>query len=131
MGEWHAPGGTAGAACSSRGPAPSCSRRPSPAAGVSGYVSASYYRQMEGTKWVTNLLLTCSVFCAPLFVMFAINNTVAIVYGVSGRAGRPGWPAGSPCAAWRSEAARHNTAQRGAARRDGTAQRAARRVTAP
>ncbi len=55
-------------------------------AGISGYVSASYYRQFEGTKWVTNLLLTCSVFCGPLLGMFAINNTVAIVYGVS-RAG--------------------------------------------
>lgn len=38
---------------------------------------------MEGGKWVTNLLLTCSVFCGPLLFMFAINNTVAIVYGVS------------------------------------------------
>ena len=53
-------------------------------AGIAGYVSASYYRQFEGHKWVTNLLLTCSVFCGPLLAMFAINNTVAIVYGVSG-----------------------------------------------
>jgi hypothetical protein len=51
--------------------------------GISGYVSASYYRQFEGAKWVTNLLLTCSAFCGPLLGMFAINNTVAIVYGVS------------------------------------------------
>ncbi|GAB4814909.1 hypothetical protein N2152v2_001955 [Parachlorella kessleri] len=50
-------------------------------AGIAGYVSASYYRQFEGHKWVTNLLLTCSVFCGPLLAMFAINNTVAIVYG--------------------------------------------------
>ena len=52
-----------------------------PPPGNAGYYSASYYRQMEGQKWVSNLLLTCFVFCGPLFVVFSINNTVAIVYG--------------------------------------------------
>ncbi|KFM26763.1 Putative phagocytic receptor 1b [Auxenochlorella protothecoides] len=50
-------------------------------AGISGYTSASYYRQMEGTKWVGNLLLTSSIFCGPLFAIFCVNNTVAIAYG--------------------------------------------------
>lgn len=48
--------------------------------GVAGYVSASYYRQMEGQKWVGNLLLTAVLFCGPLFAVFCLNNTVAIFY---------------------------------------------------
>lgn len=51
-------------------------------AGTAGYTSASYYRQMEGTKWVGNLLLTCLVFCGPLFLVFCFNNSVAWAYGV-------------------------------------------------
>ncbi|KAG0565350.1 hypothetical protein M758_8G179500 [Ceratodon purpureus] len=49
-------------------------------AGVSGYVSAHLYRQMGGEAWVRNLLLTGSLFSGPLFVVFCINNTVAIGY---------------------------------------------------
>jgi hypothetical protein len=52
-------------------------------AGVAGYTSAAYYRQMEGTKWVGNLMLTCVVFCGPLFLVFCFNNSVAWAYGVS------------------------------------------------
>jgi hypothetical protein len=36
---------------------------------------------MEGTKWVSNLLLTCIIYCGPLFLAFCFNNTVAWVYG--------------------------------------------------
>ena len=50
-------------------------------AGTAGYTSASYYRQMEGSKWVGNLLLTCIVFCGPLFLVFCFNNSVAWGYG--------------------------------------------------
>ena len=39
--------------------------------------------QMEGAAWVRNILLTCVVFCCPLFLMFCINNTIAITYRVS------------------------------------------------
>eukprot|EP00887_Chlorella_sp_A99_P003316 scaffold26.g3316.t1 len=49
-------------------------------AGISGYISASYYRQMEGSKWVSNLLLTSFIFCGPLAAVFAVNNTMAIAY---------------------------------------------------
>lgn len=49
-------------------------------AGISGYMSASYYRQMEGSKWVSNLLLTAFIFFGPLASIFAINNTTAIIY---------------------------------------------------
>eukprot|EP00891_Asterochloris_glomerata_P007011 jgi/Astpho2/7011/Aster-01865 len=49
-------------------------------ASISGYMAASYYRQMEGQDWVRNILLTCVVFCGPLFLMFCFNNTVAWIY---------------------------------------------------
>lgn len=50
---------------------------------ISGFVAAKYYRQMEGESWVRNILLTCFVFCGPLFFAFCILNTVAISYRVS------------------------------------------------
>jgi transmembrane 9 superfamily protein 1 len=50
-------------------------------AGTAGYTSASYFKQFEGRKWLRNLLLTVTVFCGPLSIVFAINNTVAIAYG--------------------------------------------------
>ena len=53
-------------------------------AGISGYVACSYYRQMEGGSWVRNVLATSFTFCAPLFLVFCFNNTVAIVYRVCG-----------------------------------------------
>lgn len=52
-------------------------------AGIAGYTAGTYYKQMEGTAWVRNILLTSVVFCGPLFLMFCVNNTVAIVYRVS------------------------------------------------
>lgn len=51
-------------------------------AAVAGYVSASYYRQMQGTLWARNILLTCVIFAGPLFCTFCFNNTIAIVYEV-------------------------------------------------
>jgi transmembrane 9 superfamily protein 1 len=70
-------------------PPPTPTPPPPLPAGIAGYTSASYYRQMEGTKWVSNLLLTCFVFCGPLFLAFSINNTVAWMYGVSDVARSP------------------------------------------
>ncbi|KAK3255051.1 Transmembrane 9 super member 2 [Cymbomonas tetramitiformis] len=49
-------------------------------AGIAGYTAASNYRQMGGTQWVANVLLTCCLFCGPFFVTFCFLNTVAIVY---------------------------------------------------
>eukprot|EP00958_Prasinococcus_capsulatus_P021372 scaffold2900_cov330-Prasinococcus_capsulatus_cf.AAC.5 len=49
-------------------------------AGISGYVSSSYYKQMEGKDWVRNILVTCVTFCGPLFLVFCFENTVAIAY---------------------------------------------------
>ena len=53
-------------------------------AAVAGYVAASYYKQMQGTLWVRNILLTCVIFAGPLFCTFCFNNTLAIVYEVRG-----------------------------------------------
>lgn len=55
-------------------------------AGISGHTSASYYRQMEGTKWVGNLMSTCIIFCGPLILIFCFNNSVAWAYRVGGAA---------------------------------------------
>lgn len=51
-------------------------------AGISGYIAASLYRQMEGKSWVRNILLTCFIYCGPFFLMFCFANTIAIVYRV-------------------------------------------------
>eukprot|EP00243_Klebsormidium_subtile_P001828 TRINITY_DN1341_c0_g1_i1.p1 TRINITY_DN1341_c0_g1~~TRINITY_DN1341_c0_g1_i1.p1 ORF type:complete len:603 (-),score=198.88 TRINITY_DN1341_c0_g1_i1:363-2171(-) len=45
--------------------------------GVAGYVSASYYKQLEGTAWVRNIILTGCLFCGPLFLTFCFLNSVA------------------------------------------------------
>jgi len=50
-------------------------------AGVAGYTSSSNYKQMGGGEnWVRNVLMTCSLFCGPMFVCFCFLNTVAIAY---------------------------------------------------
>jgi hypothetical protein len=49
--------------------------------GIAGYSASSYYRQMEGTNWVRNVLTTCFVYCGPFFLVFCFNNTVAWIYG--------------------------------------------------
>ena len=48
--------------------------------GIAGYVSASNYKQMGGEKWVRNVLLTASLYCLPMFLVFCFLNTVAIAY---------------------------------------------------
>lgn len=49
---------------------------------IAGFVASSYYRQMDGTAWVHNILMTCFIYCGPFFLMFMFLNTVAIVYRV-------------------------------------------------
>ncbi|GAQ91025.1 transmembrane 9 superfamily [Klebsormidium nitens] len=46
-------------------------------AGISGYVSAGFYKQMGGTKWAQNLLMAGALFTLPLFLTFCFNNSVA------------------------------------------------------
>lgn len=51
--------------------------------GVSGFVSQKYYLQFGGDKWVYNVLLTVVLFAFPVFVVWALNNTIAIAYSSS------------------------------------------------
>ncbi|XP_069044171.1 transmembrane 9 superfamily member 1 [Lepisosteus oculatus] len=43
---------------------------------VSGFVSSHFYRQIEGQRWVWNIILTSSLFSAPLFLTWSVVNTV-------------------------------------------------------
>jgi hypothetical protein len=52
-------------------------------ASVAGYVATKMYVQMGGTRWALNSILSSTVFAGPLFLVFCINNTVAISYGSS------------------------------------------------
>lgn len=50
-------------------------------AGIGGYVSGKYYKQFGGTNWVWNTILCAVLFPGPLFIMFAILNTIAFSHG--------------------------------------------------
>ncbi|KAK7881602.1 hypothetical protein WMY93_030011 [Mugilogobius chulae] len=43
---------------------------------VSGYVSCSFYTQINGQRWVWNIILTSSLFSAPLFLTWSVVNSV-------------------------------------------------------
>lgn len=45
--------------------------------GVSGFVSARLYRQLNGKKWTWNVVTAALVFPAPLTMVFAFLNSVA------------------------------------------------------
>ncbi len=49
-------------------------------AGVAGYTSASYMKQLssEDRRWIGNLLLTVACFCLPLGCVFAVCNSTAL-----------------------------------------------------
>mmetsp|Transcript_337 Transcript_337/g.782 ORF Transcript_337/g.782 Transcript_337/m.782 type:complete len:475 (+) Transcript_337:100-1524(+) len=52
-------------------------------AGTAGFVSAHLYCRLKGTEggqWAWNLVLSGTLFPAPLFLMFCFLNTVAIAY---------------------------------------------------
>jgi transmembrane 9 superfamily member 1 len=49
--------------------------------GISGYVSARTYRQMNGDKWVWNINLTACLYSVPFFTIWSIVNTAAWIYG--------------------------------------------------
>jgi hypothetical protein len=48
---------------------------------VGGYVSSGLYKQMGGTNWVNNVLLTSVLFPFPLLVIFGWANSVAAAHG--------------------------------------------------
>ncbi|XP_061614302.1 transmembrane 9 superfamily member 1 [Phyllopteryx taeniolatus] len=43
---------------------------------VSGYISCSFYTQINGRRWVWNIILTSSLFSAPLFLTWSVVNSV-------------------------------------------------------
>lgn len=45
---------------------------------VGGYASARLYKQLKGTNWVWNVMLSLAVFPAPLLGTFSLLNTTAI-----------------------------------------------------
>ncbi|KAM7437452.1 Transmembrane 9 superfamily member 1 [Porites harrisoni] len=47
---------------------------------VSGYVSSNFYRNIGGTNWVWNVVLTTSLFSVPFFVIWSIINSIAWYY---------------------------------------------------
>jgi len=52
-------------------------------AGTAGFVSAHTYCRLSGpenTRWAWNLVLSATLFPAPMFLMFCFLNTVAIAY---------------------------------------------------
>eukprot|EP00741_Cyanophora_paradoxa_P014285 tig00020780_g13777.t1 len=49
-------------------------------AGISGYVSAAWYKKLGGEAWVANIMVTVVLYAGPFFLMFAFLNTVAIAY---------------------------------------------------
>ncbi|XP_053477406.1 transmembrane 9 superfamily member 1 [Ictalurus furcatus] len=43
---------------------------------VSGYCSCSFYTQIHGHRWVWNIILTSTLFSAPLFLTWSVVNSV-------------------------------------------------------
>ncbi|XP_061877222.1 transmembrane 9 superfamily member 1 [Entelurus aequoreus] len=43
---------------------------------VSGYVSCRFYTQMNGKRWVWNIVLASSLFSAPLFLTWSVVNSI-------------------------------------------------------
>ncbi|XP_016301586.1 transmembrane 9 superfamily member 1-like isoform X1 [Sinocyclocheilus anshuiensis] len=43
---------------------------------VSGYCSCSFYTQIQGQRWVWNIILTSALFSAPLFFTWSVVNSV-------------------------------------------------------
>ncbi|KYQ88887.1 hypothetical protein DLAC_10696 [Tieghemostelium lacteum] len=45
---------------------------------ISGYQSAKMYKNLGGNKWAWNIVLTASLFTAPLIMVMFLSNTVAL-----------------------------------------------------
>lgn len=50
---------------------------------IGGFVSARLYRQMGGNAWLSNALVTATVFPIPLALVFTWVNSVALAHGSS------------------------------------------------
>ncbi|KAM0019761.1 putative nonaspanin (TM9SF) [Helianthus debilis subsp. tardiflorus] len=47
---------------------------------ISSYTSTYFYHQLEGTKWTKKVLLIGGLYMGPLFLVFIVNNIVAVFY---------------------------------------------------
>eukprot|EP01136_Pigoraptor_vietnamica_P024185 Opistho-1_new@76964 len=47
---------------------------------ISGYVSGSFYKKLGGENWVWNIMLTVSIFTAPVFLIWSLLNSLAWYY---------------------------------------------------
>eukprot|EP00756_Hemistasia_phaeocysticola_P066324 Hpha_TRINITY_DN9155_c0_g1::TRINITY_DN9155_c0_g1_i1::g.94417::m.94417 len=48
---------------------------------VAGYVSGAFYKKLLGEQWVYNVLLTCTLFAFPVFIIWSFLNSVAWAHG--------------------------------------------------
>ncbi|KAL3887903.1 hypothetical protein ACJMK2_000290 [Sinanodonta woodiana] len=51
--------------------------------GIAGYIAANMYRKMGGETWVWNINLTSALFAFPLFLVWAVVNSIAWAYGTT------------------------------------------------
>ncbi|PFH33393.1 endomembrane protein 70 subfamily protein [Besnoitia besnoiti] len=47
---------------------------------IAGFISSNTYRKLGGVKWTWSLVVTCMMFALPLFVIWCVLNTIALVY---------------------------------------------------
>lgn len=50
-------------------------------AGVAGFVSGYLYKQMGGSAWMRNALVTVFIFCGPAACLWVYLNAIAMLYG--------------------------------------------------
>uniref|UniRef100_A0A1I8HST5 Transmembrane 9 superfamily member n=2 Tax=Macrostomum lignano TaxID=282301 RepID=A0A1I8HST5_9PLAT len=50
---------------------------------VAGFVSCRLFRQLGGERWVRNVLITSALFAVPLFLVWAVVNSVVWAYGTT------------------------------------------------
>lgn len=43
---------------------------------IAGYTSSSYYRKLQGSNWVANIVLTSGLFTTPFFIIWSVINSV-------------------------------------------------------
>lgn len=51
--------------------------------GIAGFVSCRMFRRLGGERWARNVLLTSFLFAFPLFLVWAVVNSVAWSYGTT------------------------------------------------
>uniref|UniRef100_A0A1I8JKR5 Transmembrane 9 superfamily member n=1 Tax=Macrostomum lignano TaxID=282301 RepID=A0A1I8JKR5_9PLAT len=51
--------------------------------GIAGFVSCRMFRRLGGERWARNVLLTSFLFAFPLFMVWAVVNSVAWAYGTT------------------------------------------------